>query len=96
MSARKNDTVSVDACNPTDKGNTTKTADNYDPAEMVTVRIPRMKDDNSDVYVSVNDRTWLIQRGKEVEIPRCVAEVLEHSDDMEEEAYKYSKAAQKN
>ena len=93
MSARKNDTALTDVCDPADTADTIEDA--YDPMELVTVRIPRLKDDNSDVYVSVNDHTWLIQRGKEVEIPRCAAEVLEHSDDMEEEAYKYSKAAQK-
>ena len=29
--------------------------------------------------MAVNGRTYLIQRGEEVEVPACVAEVLENS-----------------
>lgn len=58
--------------------------------KLVKIRIPRIKGDESDVYVSVNARTWLIKRGVEVEVPECVAEVLRNSEDMQEEAYAYS------
>ena len=44
--------------------------------KLVKVRIPKTKENQDDVFVSVNNRTWLIQRGKEVEVPECVAEVL--------------------
>jgi hypothetical protein len=33
-----------------------------------------------DVFVSVNARTFLIQRGVEVEVPECVYEVLREKD----------------
>ena len=43
--------------------------------KKVKLRIPRTKSENDDVYVSVNDRSWLIRRGEEVEVrnawPRC-------------------------
>lgn len=61
----------------------------------VKIRLPRLKENSCDVFVSVNERTWLIQRGVEVEVPECVAEVLRHSEEMEEEAYEFVSAAQK-
>jgi hypothetical protein len=30
------------------------------------------------VFVSVNDKKWLIKRGVDVEVPACVAEVLKN------------------
>ena len=60
--------------------------------KKVKIRIPRLKENNDDVYVSLNDRTWLIKRGVEVEVPECVAEVLQHTDEMMETAYEYIEA----
>lgn len=60
--------------------------------KKVKLRIPRTKSENDDVYVSVNDRSWLIRRGGEVEVPECVAEVLLHQEQMLEEAYQYAEA----
>lgn len=48
--------------------------------KLVKVKIPRERGNDSDVYVSVNDRSWLIKRGVEVEVPECVAEVLRNQD----------------
>lgn len=70
--------------------------ENKDTKKKVKIRIPRSKDDNSDVYVSVNDHTWLIKRGVEVEVPECVAEVLQHQDEMIEEAYLYSESTKQD
>ena len=53
--------------------------------KMVTIRIPRTKKDEEDVFVSVNMRTWLIKRGVEVDVPECVAEVIRHQEEMLEE-----------
>ena len=61
--------------------------------EMVTIRLPRKKDEGA-VFVSVNERTWLIQRGVEVEVPACVAEILRHKEEMEEEAYAFEESVQ--
>ncbi|MBQ9747548.1 MAG: hypothetical protein IJV98_02075 [Clostridia bacterium] len=49
--------------------------------ETVMVRIPRLKKDEEDVFVSVNMRTWIVKRGVDVEVPLCVAEVLRHRDE---------------
>ena len=52
------------------------------PKKMVTIRIPRTKTDEEDVFVSVNMETYLIKRGVEVEVPDYVAEVLRHKEEM--------------
>lgn len=39
-----------------------------------------------DVFVAVNGKGWLIQRGVTVEVPRYVAEVLEQSMDQDQRA----------
>ena len=60
--------------------------------KLVKIRIPRDRNGDGDVFVSVNERTWLIKRGVEVEVPECVAEVLRHREDMESEAYEFRSA----
>lgn len=50
--------------------------------KMVTIKIPRLRKDQPDEFVSVNDRTWQIKCGVEVEVPECVAEVLQHKEEM--------------
>lgn len=57
--------------------------------ETVKIKLPRGRKEDGDVFVSVNERTWLIKRGVEVEVPVCVAEVLEHQEQMQEEAYNF-------
>lgn len=63
--------------------------------KMVTVRIPRTKKDEEDVFVSVNNYTCIIKRGVEVEVPDFVAEVLRHQEEMLEEIMLFEDAAQK-
>lgn len=53
-----------------------------DKVKMVKVKIPRVKKDQEDVFVSVNMKTFLIKRGVEVEVPDYVAEVLQHQEEM--------------
>ena len=48
----------------------------------VKIRIPRLKKEESDVFVSVNDYTCIVKRGVEVEVPDFVAEVLQHREEM--------------
>ena len=38
----------------------------------------------SDLFVSVNGVNYMIRRGVEVEVPRAVAEVLEHSQHQDD------------
>lgn len=63
--------------------------------KMVKIRIPRVKgDSNDDVYVSINERTWLIQRGVDVEVPECVAALLNDQAEAEDAAYRFSASKQ--
>ena len=46
------------------------------------------------VFVGVNGETWLIQRGVDVEVPKAVAEVLRHSEEMDNAAAEKIAAAE--
>ena len=59
---------------------TTTTTTNVTKEKMVKIRIPKERGNDSDVYVSVNERSWLIKRGVEVEVPECCAEVLRNQE----------------
>ena len=50
--------------------------------DTVTIRLPLTREETGDVFVGVNGRTWLIKRGVNVDVPKCVAEVLRHSEKM--------------
>lgn len=55
--------------------------------KMVKIRLFKDKKNySSDVFVAVNGRTFQIQRGVEVEVPECVAEVLHNSEVQNAEA----------
>ena len=71
---------------------TTKT--NAGP-KMVTIRIPKTKERKDDVFVSVNFRTYQIQRGVDVEVPEFVAEVLRNQEKMLEEIMLYEEQVQR-
>ncbi|MBR5093883.1 MAG: hypothetical protein IK095_02190 [Oscillospiraceae bacterium] len=60
--------------------------------ELISIRLPLTKDLQDDVFVRVNQRTWLIKRGVNVVVPRCVVEVLEHSEEAMLEALQYQQA----
>ena len=50
--------------------------------KKVKVKIPRTRKDQEDVLVYVNMNPYTIKRGVEVEVPECVAEVLQHQEEM--------------
>lgn len=60
--------------------------------KLVKIRIPRLRQDDPDVYVSVNNRDWLIKRGAEVEVPESVVEVLRHQEESMEAAYTFAES----
>lgn len=60
--------------------------------KTVKIRIPRTKADQEDVPVWVNNESWLIKRGVEVEVPERVAEVLTHQEEMFETIMLYDEA----
>ena len=48
--------------------------------KMVKIRLPKTRADEPDERVWVNHRSWQIQRGVDVEVPECVAEVLRNKE----------------
>lgn len=64
--------------------------------KTVKIRIPRIRgEEDEDVFVGVNGRTWLIKRGVEVEVPECVANVIRISEERKEEAYQFQHQAER-
>ncbi len=62
--------------------------------KMVKIRIPKTKEEKEDVFVSVNFRTYQIQRGVEVEVPDFVAEVLRNRELMLEQIMLFEEQTQ--
>ena len=50
--------------------------------KKVKIRLPKIKGESDDVFVSVNQYNCVIKRGVEVEVPVFVKEVLDHQDEM--------------
>ena len=63
--------------------------------KMVTIRIPKINAKQGDVPVWVNERSWVIKRGVEVEVPECVAEVLRHQEEVLETIMMFEEANKK-
>ena len=70
--------------------NNTATAANAE--KKVKIKLPLSRTEKDDVPVAVNDRTWLIKRGVEVEVPECVAEVLKHQEEMLSQSMEFEAA----
>ena len=62
--------------------------------KMVKIRLPRTNAKQGDEPVWVNERSWLIKRGVEVEVPECVAEVLRHQEGALEEIMLFEERVQ--
>ena len=61
-----------------------------DKAEkMIKIRLPLTRENSAPVYVSVNERSWLIKRGVEVAVPECVVEVLRNQEEAETRAIEF-------
>lgn len=63
--------------------------------KMITIRLPLTKENQADVFVRVNQRTWLIKRGEYVTVPECVVKVIDNSEKMLIEGMKYEQKKQK-
>ena len=68
---------------------------NTNGEKLVRIRLPKERRDQEDVFVGVNERTWLIRRGIEVEVPECVAEALENREMMLETIMECESAARR-
>ena len=68
-------------------------------SEEFMVKIKLFKDDDKykdDLVVGVNGKVYQIQRGMEVEVPLCVAEVIENQERQDKEtARKIAEAVEK-
>ena len=60
--------------------------------KTVKIKLHRDRKDQEDLFVCVNERTWIVKRGVEVEVPECVAEVIRNSEEMLQEAYDFDEA----
>lgn len=63
--------------------------------KLVTIRLPLTRENQKDVFVRVNHRTWLIKRGETVQVPECVVEVLNNSERAILEGIEYQNKVQK-
>lgn len=64
--------------------------------ETVFVKLPRVGLEQEDVFVSVNNRTYIVKRGEKVEVPGFVAEVLSHQEEMLETIQRFQAKKAKN
>ncbi len=73
----------------------TKTETEDKGEKLVTIKLPITRENQKDVFVRVNHRTWLIKRGEYVQVPECVVEVLSNSEKAVLEGIEYQKKVQK-
>lgn len=65
--------------------------------KMVKLRIPNSRDDDEgDVFISVNERTYQIKRGETVTVPECVAAAYRDSERQKDRNYRFIKKMAKN
>ena len=50
--------------------------------KKVKIKLPKIRGESEDVFVSVNNYSCIIKRGEEVEVPLFVKEVLDHQEQM--------------
>lgn len=62
----------------------------------VKIKLPLTRTEKDDVYVAVNGKSYLIKRGETVEVPACVAEVLQHKEEMLAQAMEFEAQAAAN
>ena len=63
---------------------------------LVNIRLPRDPSKPPRQFVSVGDRTWLVERGKNVKIPLCAYEVLRNAELAEDATVTYIESAPGN
>lgn len=63
--------------------------------KKVKIKLPKIKGQSDDVFVSVNNYTCIIKRGEEVTVPVFVKEVLDHQEKMLEAIEQFEARAAK-
>lgn len=64
--------------------------------KKVKIKLSLTREERDDVYVCLNGKSYLIKRGKEVEVPAGVAEILQHKEEMLEESMEFEAQASAN
>ena len=64
--------------------------------KKVKIKLPLTREERDDVYVCLNGKSYLIKRGKEVEVPAGVAEILQHKEEMLEQSMEFEAQASAN
>ena len=72
---------------------TTKNKSLFEGEEKVTIKLPLTRTEKDDVWVAVNGKAMQIKRGVEVEVPKCIYEVLQHKEEMLMQAFEYESNA---
>ena len=73
----------------------TKKSEKYDPMEPVRVRYFKDNDKyKGDIFVGYNGRTFQIQRGVEIEVPRIVDEIIRQSEEQDLHSAEYQERLQ--
>ena len=62
--------------------------------KLIKIRLPIIPgaEKQEAVFVGCNGRDWVIPRGKEMEVPECVVEILRNSENAMLEAAEYEAA----
>lgn len=66
---------------------TEKKAAAAEQPKKVKIYIPKVRPDEEDEFVCVNDRKWIVKKGVEVEVPPEVAEAIRNRDLIRQQAY---------
>lgn len=68
------------------------------PDDKVKVFFPKLRGRNEDqtIKVSINGKNYVIERGEEVEIPYKVKQIIDHSEQAEEDQFKFIEQHAKN
>ena len=61
--------------------------------KTVKIKLPLTRSEKEDVFIGINGRTWLLQRGMEVEVPWKVLKVLERQEKMLAQALEFENQA---
>jgi len=72
-----------------------KKAKKDDINELVEIEIPISQEQQDDWFCCVNGRTFQVQRGERVQVPKWVKEVYDNEQRMEKESIRRSQALQK-
>ena len=76
--------MAKNATNNTETAVDTEATEITEERKMVTIRLPKVRKDQEDLYVACNGERFIVKRGVEVDVPDYVAEIIRHSEEMRE------------